>query len=46
MNFFKVYGEGYVPVYTRTDFTDSLHTAFGFRTDSQIITSKSMKNIF
>ncbi len=46
MNFFKVYGEGYIPVYTRTDFSDALHTAFGFRTDYQIITSKSMKNIF
>jgi transposase len=46
MNFFKIYGEGYAPVYTRIDFTDALHTAFGFRTDYQIITLKSMKNIF
>lgn len=46
MDFFKVEGEGYVPVYTRTDFTDALHEAFGFRTDYEIVTNKQMKNIF
>jgi transposase len=46
MNFFEVKGEGYIPTYTRTDFTDDLHTAFGFRTDYQIVTKNQMKNIF
>lgn len=46
MNFYEIKGEGYIPAYTRTDFTDALHDATGFRTDYQIITSKKMKNIF
>lgn len=46
MNFLEVKGEGYVPCYTRTDFTDDLHEAFGFRTDYQIVTTKQMKKIF
>lgn len=37
--------EGYIPVYTRTDTTDALHAAFGFRTDYQIVPAKSMKKI-
>lgn len=46
MNFLKVPGEGYIPAYTRTDFTDVLHNAFGFRTDYEIVTEKQMKKIF
>lgn len=46
MNFKEVKGEGYEPIYTRTDFTDALHEAFGFHTDYQIITTKIMKKIF
>lgn len=46
MEFFEIKGEGYVPTYTRTDFTDALHEAFGFRTDYQIITKQNMKKIF
>jgi len=46
MNFMDVKGEGYVPIYTRTDFTDALHEAFGFRTDYQIVTTSMMKKIF
>jgi len=46
MNFKKVKGEGYEPIYTRTDFTDALHEAFGFRTDYQIVTTSMMKKIF
>lgn len=46
MEFFEVKGEGYVPTYTRTDFTDALHEAFGFRTDYQINSTKNMKKIF
>jgi transposase len=45
MNFLELKGEGYVPTYTRTDFTDALHDAFGFRTDYQIVTSAVMKKI-
>lgn len=37
--------EGYVPTYTRTDLTDKLHQAFGFRTDTEIVTLQKMKNI-
>lgn len=46
MEFFEVKGEGYVPTYTRTDFTDALHNAFGFRTDYQIVSTQNMKKIF
>ena len=46
MDFLEIKGEGYIPTYTRTDFTDALHEAFGFRTDYQIVTAKNMKNIF
>jgi len=46
MNFYSIPGEGYIPTYTRTDFTDALHNAFGFRTDYQIVTTKQMKKIF
>ena len=41
----KIDSSGYIPVYTRTDLTDALHDAFGFRTDYEIVTSKTMKNI-
>lgn len=46
MNFLTVSGEGYIPTYTRTELTDSLHEAFGFRTDYQIVSQKQMKKIF
>lgn len=36
---------GYLPAYTRTKLTDSLHKAFGFRTDYQIITKRKMRTI-
>jgi hypothetical protein len=45
MNFHEVKGEGYTPTYTRTDFTDSLHEAFGFRTDYEIVNTSQMKKI-
>lgn len=45
MNFQEIQGDGYVPTYTRTDFTDGLHEAFGFRTDYQIVTNSQMKKI-
>lgn len=46
MNFNEIRGDGYVPTYTRTDFTDDLHGAFNFRTDYEIIKTKQMKKIF
>ena len=46
MNFKGIQGEGYEPIYTRTDFTDALHDTFGFRTDYQIVTTSMMRNIF
>jgi len=46
MNMLEVSGEGYVPAYTRTDFTDALHDSFGFRTDYHITAYHSMKKIF
>ena len=46
MDFFRINGEGYVPAYTRTDFTDALHDTFGFRTDYQIVSTQNMKKIF
>ena len=46
MNFKEIKGEGYEPIYMRTDFTDALHEACGFHTDYQIVTLKQMKRIF
>lgn len=46
MNFLKAPREGYIPEYTRTDFTDALHHNFGFRTDYEIVTENQMKKIF
>ncbi len=46
MDFLEVKGEGYVPTYTRTDFTDALPAVFNFRTDYQIVTTSMMKTIF
>lgn len=45
MNFLEIPNQGYIPAYTRTDFTDALHEAFGFRTDYEIVTDKEMKKI-
>lgn len=41
----EMLGEGYIPTYTRTELTDELHEAFGFRTDYQIVTKTAMKKI-
>ena len=37
--------EGYVPSYQRTELTDALHSAFGFKTDYEFITKSSMRSI-
>jgi len=36
---------GYIPAYTRTDLTDALHEAFGFRTDYEITSDVNIKKI-
>lgn len=46
MNFYEIKNEGYIPTYTRTDFTDALHDEFGFRTDYQILNTKLAKKFF
>jgi hypothetical protein len=46
MVFEEVRGEGYRPLYERTEITDALHEVFGFRTDFEIITNRDMKKIF
>ena len=46
MNILESKGDGYIPAYVRTDLTDELHEAFGFRTDYEINTYKDFKKIF
>jgi transposase len=41
----KINGFGYLPEYTRTDLTDRLHDVFGFRTDTEIVPTRSMRSI-
>ena len=36
---------GYIPSYERTELTDKLHAAFGFRTDFEFISKASMRSI-
>ena len=36
---------GYIPSYTRTELTDTLHRAFDFRTDYEFITKSDMRTI-
>lgn len=36
---------GYIPSYTRTELTDTLHITFGFRTDYEFIAKSSMRTI-
>ena len=45
MNMTKLEKEGYIPSYTRTELTDSLHENAGFRTDYELTTPKSMAGI-
>ena len=45
MNMLIVPGDGYIPTYKRTEITDALHETFGFRTDYQIVSQRSMKKI-
>lgn len=41
----EVKGEGYRPLYLRTDLTDALYDAFGFRTDFEIVPQVQMRKI-
>ena len=43
MKFLKCADAGYVPAYTRNNFTDDLHDVFGFRTDFEIISKSKMR---
>ena len=45
MKLCRIKSAGYIPAYTRTDITDSLHEACGFRTDYEIIPQASLKKI-
>ena len=45
MHMRKVGEHGYIPSYTRTQLTDSLHGNAGFRTDYELITPKSMAGV-
>lgn len=46
MNVLELKGDGYTPVYERTNLTDDLHEIFGFRTDYEITNYKNFKKIF
>lgn len=41
----KVSGEGYIPEYIRMEITDHLHETFGFRTDTEIVPTRTMRKI-
>ena len=45
MNALEILGDGFVPVYSRNEFTDTLHAVFGFRTDYQINTNRHMRKV-
>lgn len=45
MQLHQVEGFGYLSSYKRTDITDLLHENFGFRTDNQFISNKTLKKI-
>ena len=45
MNFIESIGNGYIPTYTRTNLTDTLHEKFGFRTDYEILNNYTLKEI-
>ena len=45
MKLLAVEGVGYQPAYKRTDITDDLHNAFGFRTDYQIMKKSTVRSV-
>jgi transposase len=44
-NLLRISGEGYIPEYTRTAITDCLHDIFNFRTDTEIVPTRKMREI-
>lgn len=44
-NLLRINGEGYIPEYTRSEITDCLHEVFGFRTDTEIVPTRRMREI-
>ena len=46
MKVLELKGDGYIPAYERTDFTDDLHDTFNFRTDYDIMDYKFFKKVF
>ena len=46
MNVYESKGDGYIPVYKRTDLTDDLHGLFNIRTDYEINSYQYFKKIF
>ncbi len=45
MDMLDIPSEGYIPVYSRNDLTDALHEAFGFRTDNQITSGRTIRKL-
>jgi len=45
IRFLKLEDAGFLPAYTRNSFTDDLHSKICFRTDFEIISKASMRNI-
>lgn len=45
MNFAKIKGDGYIPIYTRNTLIDKLHDIFKIKTDNEITTLNQMKKI-
>ena len=45
MSAYRLRDLGYLSSYTRTEITDALHDAFGFRTDNEFLSEKTMKKI-
>ena len=45
MDFLEKEGDGFIPTYSRTDLTDALHEAFGFRTDLELVPNREMRKI-
>ena len=45
IKFLKLKDAGFIPAYTRNDFTDAIHDAFGFHTDYEILTKATMRKI-
>lgn len=45
IKFLHIKDAGFTPAYTRNEFTDALHNAFGFRTDFEFFSKASMRHL-